>query len=201
MSSGEVEIVKTMTDKVKRRGRVSNNRDKRLNEVLHHQPGDKWSDAKKKEVAMHFIVLGSAKKVEQFTGVGATTISSWRRTSWWEEMVKEIRDQHNDEMDAKMTGIMNSALEHLMGNLENGDIKYDTKTGQYYNVPLSARDAGLVLSIVHDKRAMLRATPNSVSNDMSVDQRLDKLAAKFLEYTKAKEIEGEVIIEEEESNA
>lgn len=192
------DIVEVATSKVKRKGRVSNKRDKRLDEVKNHKKGEKWSEAKKMECAMHYIVLGSNKKVSQFTGINQGTIAYWRKQPWWEDMVRQIRDQHNDEIDAKMTGIMNQALETLVDRLEDGDTKYDPKLGTFYKLPISARDTSLVLAIAHDKRAQLRATPNSISNDMSTDQRLDKLAAKFLEFASAKEIEGECEIIEEE---
>jgi len=194
MSSDIVEVV---TSKVKNKGRVSNKRDKRLDEVKNHKKGERWSEAKKLECAAHYIVLGSPKKVESFTGVPAPTIGEWRKQQWWEDSIRQIRDQHNDELDAKMTGILNQALEGISKGLDEGDTKYDPKTGEFYQLPLSTKDTGVILSIVHDKRAQLRATPNSISNDMSTEQRLDKLAKKFLQFANATEIEGEVIEEED----
>lgn len=194
------DILEVATSKVKRKGRVSNKRDKRLDEVKNHKPGDHWSEAKRMECAMHYIVLGSATKVQSFTGVPSATIAKWRQRPWWEDMVRQIRDQHNDELDAKMTGIMNTALESLIERLEEGDTKFDTKTGDFYKLPIGGKDVGVILSIIHEKRSQLRATPNSLSNDMTTDQRLDKLGKAFLKFAAAEEIEGqcEVVIEHDE---
>lgn len=196
------ELVEVVSSKIQRRGRVSNKRDKRLDEVKHHKKGEFWSEAKKLECAMLYIVLGIPRKVEEFTGVPAATIHSWRQQPWWEDTVRRIRDEHNDELDSKMTGIMDKALHGIAKGLEEGDTKYDSRTGSFYNLPLSTKDAGVILSIVAEKRAILRATPNSISNDMSTDQRLEKLGAAFKKYSQAKEIDGECsVVEANEDEA
>jgi len=189
------EIAEAIDSKIKRRGRVSNKRDKRLEESKYHIQGQRWSDTKKLECATRYIVLGNLAKVEEFTGVPRGTIAGWRSQGWWEDMIRQIRDEHNDVIDSKMTGLLEESIEYVGERLREGDVKYDPKQGTFYKLPISARDATLVMGVVHDKRAMLRATPNSLSNDMSTDQRLERLAKEFARMIKKDEkvIEGEVV--------
>lgn len=197
---GDEELAHTVTSKIQRRGRCSNKRDKRLNEALHHKKGERWSEVKKREVATYYTVLGDAKKVEKMAGITPGLISGWKKTDWWQDMIKEVRDAHNDEVDAKMTGILDVALNEIAVGLEEGDTKYDTKRGKFYNLPVSTKDKSVVMAIAYDKRALLRGDPTSRTETISTTKRLERLATQFEKFANAKEIEGEVIQEDADNN-
>lgn len=192
-----LEIAHTMTSGIKRRGRCSNKRDKRLNEALHHKPGELWSEAKKLEAVTYFIVLGKATEVEKFTGIPSATISSWKKQEWWQEMTQQVRSEKNEELDAKLTGILDNALVSIVDRLEDGDTKYVPQHDKFVKVPLTARDLAMNFGILYDKRAMLRGEAIRRVEHVSTDTRLNRLLNKFESFANAKEIEGEVIEDDE----
>lgn len=149
------------------------------------------------ECAAHWIVSGSSVKVEKFTGVPAPTIRYWYKTPWWKELVTVIRLAKQDELDAKLTGIIMDATEELSDRVRNGDYVKDEE-GVLERIPMKGTDLAKVNGITYDKRAMLRANPTDKINprSSSVEDSLKKLATAFEEMSRRvneKVIEGEVI--------
>lgn len=192
----QLELADALTSKIKRRGRCSNKRDKRLSEALHHKKGEPWSEAKKLEAAAYYMVLGTAEKVEQFTGVPQGTVQGWKRSEWWQDALNQVREDHNDEIDNQMTGIMGKALTRIENMIDEGEVKRDPKTGEYYNIPVGIRDLAVTAAITFDKRQLLRGKATQRVEKVTVDERLNDLSDKFKQFASAKEIEVEVIEED-----
>lgn len=178
--------------KKRRNGKVSNKRDGRLNEAKHHSKGESWSAEKKLECATLYTVYGNARQVGDLSGVPAGTIRQWKTRDWWKEMVEAVRAETEDVFDAKMTKIIDKALEKTMERLENGDQMYDTKRGMMLNKEVSARDAAMTAAILYDKRQLVREKPTQRIEQVTTDERLGKLSEEFAKFARAKTIDGEV---------
>lgn len=166
-----------------------------LNEISHlnikYRPEDRIY------AATCWVVLGSREKASQHCGVPADTIGYWMRTTWWKNLVKLVRRAYQDELDAKLTGVIHDGVDALQDRVENGNFRVNPATGELHRVPLSstelARDA---VGILFDKRALIRGDPTSRTEKISSEEILKQLAAQFLKLVKENEpkaIECEVI--------
>ena len=149
------------------------------------------------EVAATWLVTGNSVKTEKLTGVPAATIRYWYRLSWWKELVMVLRRAKQEELDAKLTGIIMDASEELQDRVKNGDYVKD-EDGQLDRIPMKGTDLAKVTGITYDKRAMLRANPTDKLNpkSSSIEDSLKKLAGAFEQMSRRaneKVIEGEVI--------
>ncbi len=155
----------------------------------------------KVQAAVAFAITGSVAKAAKITGIPRGAIRNWQTYSpWWEDALREIRKRKNDELDAKATRIMHGVLDELSDRLEHGDVVI-TKNGEKVNKPITARDAALVLGVVHDKRALLRGDPTSIKKAGTDESRLKKIQERMEDMTKKyessmKEIKGSVVREQ-----
>ena len=149
------------------------------------------------EVAATWLVTGKSVKTEKLTGVPAATIRYWYRLPLWKELVMVLRRAKQEELDAKLTGIIMDASEELQDRVKNGDYVKD-EDGQLDRIPMKGTDLAKVTGITYDKRAMLRANPTDKLNPKSsnIEDSLKKLATAFEAMSRRvneKVIEGEVI--------
>ena len=103
-------------------------------------------------------------------------------------MATATAEDGEEELDSKLTDIIMVGTEQLRDRLENGNVKYDGKTGQLYRQPLTSGElAKDTIGIMFDKRALLRGDPTSRIEKTSTDETLRLLANKFIEMTTDKE--------------
>lgn len=162
-----------------------------------------YSDAKKMEVACCFAVCGNSRQASEITKVPEGTIRAWKGTEWWHEIMTRIHQEEDEELDTKLTKLVNKAVEHVNDRLENGDWIYNAKQDKLLRKPVSAKDVAIVTAITIDKRQLLRGQPTSRVEKVSQDERLGKLAEQFRKFSQAKEIEQSSqeeleVLEEEE---
>lgn len=170
-------------------GRVSNRRDKRLK----HLPGERWSDEKKQQAVVYYRILGTFKQASKYTGIPAATMVQWSKQEWWQDTQHQLREQHDEELDIRIGNNIDLCLDNIVERLEAGDEIYDSKRGEFVKKKISALDTARVLGILYDKRALIRGLPTAISGTNTVDERLKKLGAEFEKFTKAKQIEGEIV--------
>ena len=149
------------------------------------QPGW-WPEKKKIEVVTAWMSLGSIPLASATTGVPIETIRTWRRMPWWNEMTQNIKDEDNQELDAKFTKIVRKTLDVIDDRIENGNFQLDPKTGRVVRVPVNLRDTHRVMSDLVDKRKVIRNEPTKSESNEGVNDRLVKLAAQFAEFALGK---------------
>ena len=156
-----------------------------------------YTDKQKMEAVCSFAVCGNSRRVAELTGVPEATIRSWKQTEWWYETTQRIVQEENEELDTKLTKLINKAVDNVNDRLDNGDMVYDTKRGKLVNRPMSGKDTAIVAAITLDKRQLLRGQPTSRVESVSQDERLLRLAEQFASFAKAKEVHQvpEVIID------
>lgn len=141
-----------------------------------------YPDEKRLEAATIFAATGNCETVQELTGVPATTVRNWRKEEWFRDILREIRDENNDKIDAIFSQIVEKAAKDVLERLENGDHKL-TREGNIVRVPISAKDLSLVTAINVDKRQIIRGQPTSISGDstknLSVVEKLERLAQTF----------------------
>lgn len=147
-----------------------------------------WSDAKKIEVVTTFLVVGNAPMTEAITGVSRETIKKWKLTDWWKEIEREIQDEENIELSAKLKKIVDKSIDVTMDRLENGDTIFNPKTGELLRVPVKVREALKAVDMAIDKRQVLQNKPTRITETRTIDDRLNKLAEEFKRFANATEI-------------
>jgi len=170
-------------------GKVSNRRDKRLK----HKKGEPWSNDKKQQAAIYYRILGNFKAVEKYTGIPHATVRAWQHTEWWQDMQMQLREEHDNQIDVRIGNNIDQCLDNITQRLEEGDEIWDSKSQQFINKKVSALDTARIAGILYDKRALIRGLPTAISGTNTVDERLKKLGDAFEKFTKAKEIDGEVL--------
>jgi len=163
-------------------------------EELYTQNSRKYTPADKIAAATAWMVTGSASKAEAYCGIPYATINVWRKTEWWANLTAQVRKEKSDEMDAMMTGVLHKAIEAIEDRISGGDTVIN-KQGIQEKVPVKAKDLASITAIVFDKRALGRGDPTSRSEKVSTESRLKTLKEQFEKFSKAKEIDGEVVNE------
>lgn len=155
-----------------------------------------WSEKKRIEALTIFAVTGSFQEVQKLTSVPIFTVKSWLKQEWAVALLNEIRNENDQALDAQLTKAVHKAADQLNDRLDNGDTVV-LKDGSLVRKPMSARDLALVQAINIDKRQIIRGRPTSISAGTTDNQKLEKLAEKFVELAQKTRKEKEVVIEAE----
>ena len=134
---------------------------------------------KRIETVYAWIVQGTDRGTEKITGIGHRTICGWRQTEWWKIAVDWAKQQKQEELDAKFTGIIMTAAGQLQDRLDNGDVKL-TRDGEQVRVPMSAHDLAISgIAVPFDKRTQLRGDRASKAGQQNAEALLEKIAERM----------------------
>jgi hypothetical protein len=156
-----------------------------------------FSEQKKLEVACAFAVTGNSRRTSELTDVPEGTIRSWKSTEWWHEIQSRILMEQDEELDVKLTKLVDKAVESVNDRLDHGDYVYNAKDDKLVRKPVGARDLAIITAITVDKRQLLRGQPTARVEKVSTDERLKKLSDHFKQFSLARDITNESTIEEE----
>ena len=148
-----------------------------------HEPGW-WPQKKKMEAVVTWMTCGNLIQTSQLTGVPHDKIKTWKRQPWWMELVSEIRDDDNQELDAKYARIVKKALVVVEDRLDNGNFQMDQKTGRILRVPVSLGDSHRLMKDLVDQRASVlqNGKAEAEATPETVNDKLVKLASQFAEF-------------------
>jgi len=150
-----------------------------------YDPRSKYSPEEKMSAVIAYVLTGSAWKAEKITGLKAKTIQGWKQQApWWPEAIRRVRKQKQDELDGRITGIINKALDEIEDRVMNGDEIYDG-AGRVKRRRMTGQQLASTLSSLFDKRALVRGDPTARTEKVTIEQdlkvladRLEKMAAK-----------------------
>ena len=152
------------------------------------QPGW-WSDKKRLEVLTTFLATGSQAHTSAITGVPEETIRSWRKADWWTERAKEMKADSHLQLDKKLSGVMEKALDAVVDRIENGEFMYDPRTGEIKRIPPKLRDVQKVTNDMIDKKILLdkiqKGKEEQVKQQITADH-LVLLAKEFAKFATGK---------------
>jgi hypothetical protein len=152
-----------------------------------------YSDNIKMKVACCYAVTGNSKRVSEMTKVPEGTIRAWKQTEWWHEIQSRIRLENNEELDTKLTRLVDKAVEQINDRLDNGDFIYNIKQDKLVRKPVGAKDLASITATTLDKRQLLRGEPTSRVQKVSENEKLVRLAEEFKKFALAKTIESTAI--------
>ncbi len=139
------------------------------------QPGSQYTDEQRIGVIADFMVLGNIAKTAALHNMPEQTVRDWTKSEWGVELIGEIRDQKDEELDAKLTKLIDAAYEQAQDRIENGDYRV-TKDGKLFRVPMGGYQLVISGSTIYDKRQLHRNQPTSIQGD---SETISKLVKKF----------------------
>lgn len=165
-----------------------------------------YPDSKKLEVITTYLALGKVPMVEAVTGVPRATIRQWKMQPWWHEMVSQIQTESDQELDSKLSKIIERSLDAVNERIENGEFILDSKSGQVKRIPVKFKDVSKVAVDLLDKRDILRMRPMKEKEAEVQIDTLKKLANQFSEWVRLhmkqpRVVEGETLAVHEEREA
>lgn len=141
--------------------------------------GSQYSDEQRREAMAHYIVTGNISRTAELVNIPKRTLADWKSKDWWVTEVAKIRHEKQDELDANISRVIDSATMRLQHRIYDGDA-YIKKDGEVGSKPVSARDLATITGIMFDKRQIMRNLPTSIKAE-STDSRLNSLADKVRE--------------------
>jgi hypothetical protein len=112
-----------------------------------------YSESEKKQAATAYVMTGSTVKAGALADIPGRTIRGWTTRDWWAPLVDMVRLEKQDEMDAKITGIMDKALDGISQKLSENEAMQKVALSQL----------AVSFGIMFDKRQILRNAPTSIS--------------------------------------
>ena len=120
--------------------------------------GSKYSDDIRKQAATLYAVKGVASIVSRDMNIPETTISDWRNTDWWDDIIVQVRSEKSDEHIAQYNKLIDEGQRIALEKLPEA----------------SARDAMIIAATATDKTRLLLNQPTSISSNSSSIEQLQK---------------------------
>ena len=149
------------------------------------QPGH-WSENKRIEAVTTYLSTGNLTESARMLGIPVKTVQQWKVSEWWKELEKQIRSEEEQELDAKLTKIIDKTLEKLVDSIENGEHIYDQRTGKIKRMPAKMRDLNNAFNTILDKRQLIRRQPTKIVEQTNTATQLQNLADQFASFVKKK---------------
>jgi len=143
-----------------------------------------WKESKRIEAVTTYLSTGNRLETSRLTGVPVKTLDTWKYKDWWKEMEKTIRSEEEQQLDAKLTKIIDKTLEKLVDSIENGEHIYDQRTGKIKRMPAKMRDLNNAFNTILDKRQLIRRQPTKIVEQTNTAAQLQNLATQFASFVK-----------------
>lgn len=150
-----------------------------------HQPGYKYSAEKRIDVVTKWLALGNLRLVAELTGVSYGLIRAWKMQPWWADLVAEIKASRDIQVDNKLSKIVDRALDTVQDQLENGELKYNRKTGDVLRVPVSALTANKIANDMLTRQVDIsqkRVDESAAYKTEKIEDTLKMLALEFAKF-------------------
>lgn len=155
----------------------------RVMEIIPHTGN--YTAYQRLDVLTAFASIGNMTKVSgMFPDIPYDTMQYWKNgTKWWKPALREIRELKDEELDARITNIIDKSLDAMEDRLHNGEeVVHISKEGSITRThkKVSFRDAAIAgLGVGFDKRALNRGDPTQRTEVISDKDRLAKLQNQF----------------------
>lgn len=151
-------------------------------------------------------VTGSLDEASRLTDIPKNQLKVLMTEQWWTDTIKQIRQEENDLISAKMTHIIDNTLDAMQDRLENGDsyIVFDTvkdeeghyrKVERIFKLPVKMKDLTMPAGILTDKRQLLRGEATSITGKIAQEDILKELGQKFESFAKQLNIKEPELID------
>lgn len=138
--------------------------------------GSRYTDIDRREAGITYLVTGNLRATAKQTGVNERTLADWVKSDWWDTLLQTLHAEKGQELDSKLSQIIDRCLVEVGDRLINGDCKMG-KDGKLVRVPIPAKDAAIIAAVMFDKRQIIRNLPTAISQDAG---HLHRIAARLI---------------------
>lgn len=136
-----------------------------------------YTKEQKIQAASTYLLCGNVYQTATSCGLTVNTISDWKtRSSWWPQLMEDLRKEKQDQLDAVLTVAIDSLVDKLKVRLDEGD-PYVKKDGTVGFLPVKTKDLAVTMAVLYDKRALVRGEATSIRKDSN--ESLKSLEEKF----------------------
>ena len=154
-----------------------------------YDPRAKYPPEIKIQAATCYMLTGTLAGASRMTGLRQETIWDWKNNSqWWDSILTKVRKEKQDELDAKLSGLIHEASQQIEDRILNGDevlVKKSDGNHDFMNKKMSGKDLTTALGTLYDKRTMLRGDPTSITRRETPADMLNALRDEFANMAKA----------------
>ena len=119
-----------------------------------------YTDVQRKEAAIQYAIKGNLSSISRAIDIPRKTLSDWKQTDWWDEIVAEVRHAKSDEHIARYVQLVDEGQRIALEKLPEA----------------SARDAMIIAATATDKARLLLNQPTSISSNSA---SMSELQAQF----------------------
>lgn len=149
---------------------------------------DYYTIEKKTDAATLYCVYGDVNEVSKILDIPLSVLREWKEEPWWIEIQKKVFVEQNDRLSARISTVLDKAVDQISDRLDHGDTTYNPKTGEVTRKPVEARVLASLFETLSHQRRITRGEPTAISSKIGTDNRLEKLEQAFLRFSKATEI-------------
>lgn len=121
----------------------------------------------RRRVASVWLATGNYRQAAASIGVSDAAVHQWRAEPWWEELLDELRGEINDRHKAELDALIRKALAEIRDRLDHGDMILSR--GKKVRVPISAKDAAIIVGTFLDRLQRVRAAPAAHGGGVPLD--------------------------------
>ena len=122
--------------------------------------GSKYSDEERTQAAIHYAITGLLTKTSKATNIPQSTLSSWTKQSWWDDLIATVRSEKTQEHRAQFSKILDLAQDRMIEGMPNA----------------TAQQAAIIGGVAFDKLRLIDNQPTSIT---SKDSGLEAMVKKF----------------------
>lgn len=159
--------------------------------------GKWWSDAQKLETVKTFLMTGNLAMTARILKIPDDTVRRWVKTTWWTEIVDDLRTQDELLLSTRLQKIVSKTLDVVEDRLEHGDYVYDQKSGAMRRKPVALRDAHKVGLDLDNKRELILSRQAPRASEEQIDDKLLKLAKSFADIVNGRKTDNEQAVDVE----
>ena len=161
----------------------------------HHAP--EWFPQQTKvDACTMYCVYGDFEKVSELTKVPPEILRTWHQEPWWVEIQKRVYVEQNENLSSRINEVLDKSLVEIKDRLENGDMFFDRKTGEFRRKPVETKTLAILFDNLTTKRQLVRGEPTSISAKIGVEDRLEQLKESFEKFAKSRLIENGTVVQE-----
>lgn len=154
--------------------------------------GKHYTD-KQKVIAVHaFALSGSWIVAAKESGMNYSVLRNMGQLQWFKDSVAEVRQEEDDILDGDMSEIIKEGVNQLKDRVKHGDWMWNSKENKFVRKSINAATLHKITSGMMDQRNVARGKPTSISQTVSVSDRLQKLANEFENFQKGRTIEAPI---------
>jgi len=152
---------------------------------------DFYTQDQKVDACTLYAVYGDIREVTKLTDVPEKILRQWKEEPWWFEIQKTVFVEQNERLSARISNVLDKAIDQIADRLDNGDQTYNPKTGEITRKPIEARVLASLFETLSHQRRITRGEPTNITAKLTVDENLKRLEEAFKRFAQATEITGE----------